>query len=205
MKVTVHFLDGEELEGDSDAVTLEHIGFPLKLGAGKNVSQVYISLVAIKYVEINPVAGDVSEEDPRVGLPKVVLHFLDGETMHTYQDEFFGQQSEGYNVRLWDAKKRALVRVMVSMHSLKGVFFVQSFDSRTEEDKRANATRRRTGKTEEEVPTAWLTEDDNLDVDAETRRLARAYQRKLALERDLDLGGDPIVFEKAITPPLLAW
>jgi pilus assembly protein CpaF len=203
VRVTVHFVDGEELEGDSDAVSLEHIGFPLKLGAGTNASNVYLSLVAIKYVAINPLAGDVSEEgDPRVGLPKVVLHFLDGETMHTYKDEYFGQQSEGYNVRLWDPKKRALVRVMVSMHALKGVFFVESFDSRTEEDKRANATRRRTGKTEEEVPTAWLTDDGNQEVDPETRRLARAYQRRLALERDLDLGGDPIVFEKAITQRL---
>ncbi len=205
MRVTVHFVDGEELEGESDAVSLEHIGFPLKLGAGKNTSNVYLSLVAIKYVAINPVAGDVSEEgDPRVGqsTPKVVLHFLDGETMHTYKDEYFGQQSEGYNVRLWDPKTRSLTRVMVSMHALKGVFFVESFDSRTEEDKRANATRRRHHKTQEEVPTAWLMEDQTLEVDAETRRLARAYQRRLADERDLDLGTDPIRFEKAISQRL---
>jgi len=198
-------VDGEELEGESDAVSLEHIGFPLKLGAGKNTSNVYLSLVAIKYVAINPVAGDVSEEgDPRVGqsTPKVVLHFLDGETMHTYKDEYFGQQSEGYNVRLWDPKTRSLTRVMVSMHALKGVFFVESFDSRTEEDKRANATRRRHHKTQEEVPTAWLMEDQTLEVDAETRRLARAYQRRLADERDLDLGTDPIRFEKAISQRL---
>jgi len=198
-------VDGEELEGESDAVSLEHIGFPLKLGAGKNTSNVYLSLVAIKYVAINPVAGDVSEEgDPRVGqsTPKVVLHFLDGETMHTYKDEYFGQQSEGYNVRLWDPKTRSLTRVMVSMHALKGVFFVESFDSRTEEDKRANATRRRHKKTQEEVPTAWLMEDQTLEVDAETRRLARAYQRRLADERDLDLGTDPIRFEKAISQRL---
>ena len=205
MRVTVHFVDGEELEGESDAVSLEHIGFPLKLGAGKNTSNVYLSLVAIKYVAINPVAGDVSEEgDPRVGqsTPKVVLHFLDGETMHTFKDEYFGQQSEGYNVRLWDPKTRSLTRVMVSMHALKGVFFVESFDSRTEEDKRANATRRRHHKTQEEVPTAWLMEDQTLEVDAETRRLARAYQRRLADERDLDLGTDPIRFEKAISQRL---
>jgi len=198
-------VDGEELEGESDAVSLEHIGFPLKLGAGKNTSNVYLSLVAIKYVAINPVAGDVSEEgDPRVGqsTPKVVLHFLDGETMHTFKDEYFGQQSEGYNVRLWDPKTRSLTRVMVSMHALKGVFFVESFDSRTEEDKRANATRRRHHKTQEEVPTAWLMEDQTLEVDAETRRLARAYQRRLADERDLDLGTDPIRFEKAISQRL---
>jgi pilus assembly protein CpaF len=205
VRVTVHFVDGEELEGESDAVSLEHIGFPLKLGAGKNTSNVYLSLVAIKYVAINPVAGDVSEEgDPRVGqsTPKVVLHFLDGETMHTFKDEYFGQQSEGYNVRLWDPKTRSLTRVMVSMHALKGVFFVESFDSRTEEDKRANATRRRHKKTQEEVPTAWLMEDQTLEVDAETRRLARAYQRRLADERDLDLGTDPIRFEKAISQRL---
>jgi pilus assembly protein CpaF len=204
VKVTVHFADGEELEGDSDAVSLDRIGFPLRLGAGKNTSNVYVSLVAIKYVAIAPVAGDRHEEgDPRVGqkLPKVVLHFLDGETLHTYKDEYFKQQAEGYNVRLWDAKRRSLIRVMVSLHSLKGVFFVESFDSRSEEDKRANATRRRTGKSEE-APTAWLLDDEALEIDQETRRLAGAYQRKLALERDLELSGDPIRFEKAISQRL---
>src|SRR5438552_6874474 len=90
---------------------------------------------------------------------------------------------------------------MVSLHALKGVFFVESFDSRTEEDKRANATRRRKGKTEE-APTAWLLDDDSLEIDSETRRLAGAYQRKLALERDLELSGDPIRFEKAISQRL---
>jgi pilus assembly protein CpaF len=205
VRVTVHFVDGEELEGESDAVSLDQIGFPLKLGAGKNASNVYLSLVAIKYVAINPVAVDVSEEgDPRVGqsMPKVVLHFLDGETMHTYKDEYFGQQSEGYNVRLWDPNTRSLTRVMVSMHALKGIFFVESFDSRTEEDKAANATRRRQNKTHEEVPTAWLMEDQMLEVDAETLRLAHTYQRRLALERDLELGTEPIRFEKAISERL---
>src|SRR6266566_5679347 len=180
MRVTVHFVDGEELEGDSDAVSLDRIGFPLRLGAGKNASNVYVSLVAIKYVAMAAVAGDRHEEgDPRVGhkLDKVVLHLLDGETLHTYKDEYFKQQAEGYNLRLWDAKQRALIRVMVSLHALKGVFFVESFDSRTEEDKRANATRRRKGKTEE-APTAWLLDDDSLEIDSETRRLAGAYQRK---------------------------
>ena len=205
MRVTVHFVDGEELEGNSDAVSLDRMGFPLRLGEGKNASNVYLSLVAIKYVSITPPAGDRNQEgDPRVGqsMPKVVLHFLDGETLHTYKDEYFGQQSEGYNVRLWDPKTRSLTRVMVSMHALKGVFFVESFDSRAEEDKRANATRRRQNKTQEEVPTAWLMEDETLEVDAETGRLARTYQRRLALERDLELGTDPVRFEKAISERL---
>ena len=45
-------------------------------------------------------------------------------------------------------------------------------------------------------------EDQTLEVDAETRRLARAYQRRLALERDLELGTDPIRFAKAISQRL---
>jgi hypothetical protein len=134
-------------------------------------------------------------------MPKVVLHCLDGKTMHTYKDECFGRQSEGYNVRLWDPKTRSLTRVMVSLHALKGVFFIESFDSRTEEDKRANATRRQQHKSEE-APTAWLLDDQNLEIDPETRRLAGAYQCRLALERDLELSGDPVRFEKAISQRL---
>ena len=176
----------------------------VRLGAGKNTRNVQVSLVAIKYVAIGASASDREEDgDPRISenLPKVVLHFLDGETMHTYQDRFFGQKDEGYNVRLWDRKSHALVRVMVSMHALKGVFFVESFDSRTEQDKKDNATRRRGAKTEE-VPTTWAFEDQALEIDPETRRLAGAYQRRLALERDLELGSDPVIMEKAIATRL---
>jgi len=90
---------------------------------------------------------------------------------------------------------------MVSLHALKGVFFVESFDSRTEEDKRANATRRRQHKSEE-APTAWLLDDQSLEIDPETRRLAGAYQRRLARERDLELSGDPVWFEKATSQRL---
>ena len=161
MRVTVHFLDGEALEGDSDAVSLEKIGFPLSIAGDGNSRNVYISLAAIKYIAINPVAGDRAQQgDPRAdqSLPKAVLHFLDGETMHTYKDEYFGHQSEGYNARLWDPKAKALVRVIVSMHALKGVFFVDSFDSRSEEDKRDHAGSSRQ-RPPDAVPTAWVHED----------------------------------------------
>jgi pilus assembly protein CpaF len=200
VKVTVHFLDGEEIAGDSDALSLEKIGFPLRVSGEGNSRNVYVSVAAIKYVAIDPVAGDRGEDgDPRAGtdLPKAVLHFLDGDTMHTYKDEYFGQQSEGYNARLWDPRARALLRVMVSMHALKGVFFVDTFDSRTEVDKRDNASRLRKIRARE-VPTDWIREEPIPDVDPELRRLARSYQRRLALERDLELGTDPVRFEKEI-------
>jgi pilus assembly protein CpaF len=200
VRVTVHFLDGEQIEGDSDALSLEKIGFPLRVAGDGNSRNVYVSVAAIKYVAINPVAGDRTREgDPRVslGLPKAVLHFVDGDTMHTYKDEYFGQQAEGYNARIWDPRARALLRVMVSMHALKGVFFVDSFDSRTESDKRDDATRLRQPGSRQ-VPTDWIKADPAPDIDPELRRLARAYQRRLALEPDLEPGADPIHFEKAI-------
>src|SRR5258708_18163678 len=121
--------------------------------------------------------------------------------MHSFKDDRFRPQAEGYHVRLGDPKSRALLRVMVSMHALKGVFFVESFDSRTEQDKKDNATRRRSAKTEE-VPTTWAFEDQALEIDPETRRLAGAYQRRLALERDLELGSEPVLMEKAIATRL---
>ena len=195
----MHFLDGEQIEGDSDALSLEKIGFPLRVSSEGNSRNVYVSVAAIKYVAINPVAGDRVERDPRVGmnLPKAVLHFVDGDTISTYKDEYFGQQSEGYNARLWDPKARALLRVMVSMYALKGVFFVDSFDSRTDADKREHGTRPRRTRAQE-VPIDWIQEERAPDVDPELRSLARNYQRRLALERDLELGTDPVRFENAI-------
>ena len=200
MKVTVHFLDGEQIEGDSDALSLEKIGFPLRVAGEGNSRNVYVSVAAIKYVAITPVAGDRTEHgDPRAGrnLPKAVLHFLDGDTMHTYKDEYFGQQSEGYNARLWDPKARALLRVMVSMHALKGVFFVDRFDSRTEADRSDNGIRLRKA-SPSGVPTDWIQAEPTPEIDPELRSLARTYQRRLALERDLELGDDPVRFEKGI-------
>ena len=49
MKVTVYFADGERMEGESGAMTLTKMGFPVVPSAGNN-DLVWVSLSAIKYV-----------------------------------------------------------------------------------------------------------------------------------------------------------
>src|SRR5258708_35066290 len=105
MKVTVKFLDGEVLGGDSEAVTLEKMGFPVTLRQG-NTRTVWVSLAAIKYVVLHGPGSSKHENDPRLnqGLPQAGMHFLDRDTLRRYKDEHFRQQSEGYNLQGWNAK-----------------------------------------------------------------------------------------------------
>ena len=198
MKVTVRFLDGEELEGESDAATLEKMGFPLTLSEG-NSRTVWVSLAAIKYVVLHALTERSTSSDPRAnrGLQKVVFHFLDGDTVRSYKDDGFEQRGEGYACQVWDRKRRSLDRVLVSMHSLKGVFYVDEWDARSTAEKRDNALNRRPGK-QDNVPIAWVQDEALADVDPDIVRMARVYQRRLALEPDLEITSDPILFEKAI-------
>jgi pilus assembly protein CpaF len=203
MRVTVHFADGEELTGDAEAISLEKLGFSMSVTGG-NTRTVWVAMPQIKYVVVHNLGTEpTGTADPRAnhGLQKAVFHFADGETIHSYRDEYFVEEAQGFNLRLWNPKEQALERVVVSGHGLKGVFFVESFDSRTDADKRANATRRRVGPVAE-VPTDWL-DDPTAEFDPELRRIAYSYQRRLALERDLELSSsDPLAFEQAISARL---
>ncbi|MDP9325267.1 MAG: Flp pilus assembly complex ATPase component TadA, partial [Candidatus Dormibacteraeota bacterium] len=200
MKVTVHFSDGEELTGDAGGVSLEKLGFSMTV-PGSNSRTVWVAMPQIKYVVVHGMDTQKSKDgDPRAdqGLPKIVFHFADGETLNSYRDEYFVEEAQGFNLRLWNPRDGALERVVVSGHALKGMFQVESWDSRNEDEKRANATRRRRGATLD-VPKAWLDESAD-DIDPEVRQQARTYQRRLALERDLELSStDPMAFEKAIS------
>lgn len=139
MRVTVRFVDGEQLDGEAEQVSLDRGGFTL-VGLGGNTQRVWVGSGAIKYVVLHP--GEVTEgvdHDPRENQPlnKVVLHFLDGEVLHTYEDEVFAEQPGGFTVQLWDETWRQLVKVLVSATSLKGVFFVDEWDSRSDDERRA--------------------------------------------------------------------
>ena len=141
MKVTVRFLDGEVLHGDSEAATATRMGFPVMFQGGNN-QIAWISMASIKYIVFhNSHFDDGSAEDPRheQGLIKVVLHFVDGETMRTYKDDTFSQEGEGFYLRLWEQESQALKRVLVSLHALKAIFFVNQWDSRTESEKEEHA------------------------------------------------------------------
>jgi hypothetical protein len=139
MKVQIRFADGEVLEGDSEAATATRMGFPVMPEGGNN-QIAWISMASIKYVLFKGGHFDVGvEEDPRgnQGLIKVVLRFADGETLRTYKDDTFAQEGEGFYLRIWDQETRSLVRVLVSLHSLKAIFFVNEWDSRSDQERAA--------------------------------------------------------------------
>ena len=136
MRVTVRFLDGEVLEGDSDAATLSQMGFPVAVEKG-NTQVAWISLASIKYVLFNDTQEGGADHDPRANedLTKIVLHFVDGEILRTYKDDVFSQESEGFMLRLWDPATKGLIRALISLHALKAIFFVNQWDSRTDEER----------------------------------------------------------------------
>jgi hypothetical protein len=140
MRVTVRFVDGERLDGNAEQVSLDSGGFTL-VGTGGNTRSIWVGAGAIKYVAIHPATSETYEHDPRDGdrLPKLVLHFLDGETLRTYQDQAYARQAGGFTMRLWDDEEKQLVKALVSGASLKGVFAVDEWDSRTEEEKRRHS------------------------------------------------------------------
>jgi hypothetical protein len=137
MQVQIRFLDGEILDGESDAATLQRMGFPVSFAGGNN-QIAWVSLASIKYVLFKGGHFDEgSEEDPRnrQNLVKVVMHFVDGETMRSYKDDTFSQDGEGFNMRVYDRESKSLLRVLVSLHALKAIFFVNEWDSRSEEER----------------------------------------------------------------------
>ncbi|MEA2683784.1 MAG: hypothetical protein QOK05_2112 [Chloroflexota bacterium] len=137
MQVQIRFLDGEIMEGESDAATLQRMGFPVSFAGGNN-QIAWVSLASIKYVLFKGGHFDEgAEEDPRnhQNLVKVVMHFVDGETMRSYKDDTFSQDGEGFNMRVYDPETKSLLRVLVSLHALKAIFFVNEWDSRTEEER----------------------------------------------------------------------
>jgi hypothetical protein len=137
MKVQIRFLDGEILDGDSEAATATRMGFPVMPRGGNN-QIAWISMASIKYVKFTGGQFEMGQSaDPRSGqnLIKVVMHFVDGETMRTYKDDTFAQEGEGFYLRIWDDEAQALVRILVSLHALKAIFFVNEWDSRTDEER----------------------------------------------------------------------
>ena len=193
MQVIVHFADGEVMEGSSEAMTLSKMGFPFVPHSGNN-ELVWISLSSIKYVVIlggnlEPALGG----DPREGrgLPKIVIRFHDGETIRTYRDDSWGQESEGFNIRIWEPKLQAVVRVLVSLHSIKGIFFVRDWDSRSESERLEFATKTKAGPAR---PKAAARPAPG-EPDAQMVQLTLKYRQRLARLSDPDLtSGDPVVF-----------
>jgi len=141
VRVIVHFTDGEAMEGSSAALTLSKMGFPVVPDSGNN-ELVWVSLSSIKYVVILSGHLETSiDGDPRaeLDLPKVVVRFHDGDTIRTYRDDGWGQDGEGFNIRIWEPSLQAVVPVLVSPHAIKGIFFVREWDSRSEAERLQHA------------------------------------------------------------------
>jgi hypothetical protein len=136
MRVTIRFIDGEIMQGTSEAATLSRMGFPVMLD-GSNNQVAWVSLASIKYVLFKDTVHEGGDGDPRdsQGMTKIVLHFVDGEIMRSFKDDTFSQDGEGFMLRFWDPEQNGLIRVIVSLHALKAIFFVNQWDSRSDEEK----------------------------------------------------------------------
>ncbi|GAC1334819.1 MAG: hypothetical protein NVSMB17_16990 [Candidatus Dormibacteria bacterium] len=148
MKLTVHFVDGENLDGEAEEVSLDRGGFKL-VGTVGNTRSAWVGAGAIKYIVVHAASEErYGERDPRDSsdLTKVALHFLDGEVQHTYRDAVYAEQPGGFVVSLFDPDTHQLLRALVPGTSLKGVFVVEEWDSRTAEEKRRRAGARRRGR-----------------------------------------------------------
>jgi hypothetical protein len=132
----VRFMDGEVLEGQSEAANLQKMGFPVVFPEGNN-QIAWVSLASIKYVLFPDSIFDQGTADAREqqGMTKVVLHFSDGEIMRSFKDDTFQQEGEGFNMRIWSPQAGGLLRVIVSLHALKAIFFVTEWDSRNEDER----------------------------------------------------------------------
>jgi pilus assembly protein CpaF len=196
MKVTVHFADGERIDGDSAALSLMQMGFPVVPASGNN-SLVWVSLSAIKYVLIHAGNMEASKDgDPRArrGLPKIVIRFKDGEVIRTYRDESWGAEGDGFKLRIWDSKLGVLIPALVSLHHVKGIFFVKQWDSRSSEEKLVTAAGRPRD-VPGSAPGMVLTQVGGPQMEA----LARAYRGRLARIRDPRLAGQvPEEFAAAV-------
>jgi pilus assembly protein CpaF len=199
MRVTVHFVDGERIDGASEAMTLSKLGFPIVPDASNN-ELVWVSLTAIKYVLVH--AGNIQtgeDGDPRVpyDLPKVVIRFHDGEVIRTFRDESWGQEAEGFRLRTWDAKQRQLMPTLVSLHAVKGIFFVKEWDSRTAEEKLGRQPRAAGNGHLTPVKVEGL--PPSAEADQELILLAQDYRARLARIRDAKLvSGTPAEFATAV-------
>ena len=176
------------------------MGFPIVPDASGNNQQIWVSLAALKYVILHDDSpGKQHRQDPRERGSKykrVVLRFQDGETLRTYADEASGQTDEGFSCLIWDEQTKQLDRVLVSLHALKGIFFVKEWDSRSEEEKlRWLPAQKKKESAAKSVP---LVEADAGD-DPELRRLADGFRQRLAQVRDARLTSrDPEVLRKAM-------
>jgi hypothetical protein len=184
MRVTVRFVDGEELKGTAESVSLDGGGFTL-VGTEGNTRSIWVGPGAIKYVMIQPARkSPPADTDPRGGenLPKLVLHFLDGEVVRTYQDRFFAPQAGGFALRLWDDRSRQLVKAIVAGASLKGIFTVDEWDSRSDQPSRTGASQR---ESEESAPVPDAADQETLanlgpEVEAGTAEPVPADQPPVA-------------------------
>jgi pilus assembly protein CpaF len=202
MKVTIQFADGERVEGDASAISLTKMGFPVVPSDG-NSSLIWVSLSAIKYVLIHAgtmEGSDLGDPRARLGLPKIVIRFKDGEVIRTYRDDTWAAEGEGFKLRMWDSKLGVLIPALVSLHHVKGIFFVKEWDSRSSEEKLATAGSR-PRRSLAAAPPLVVNESGAPEIQA----LARAYRGRLAQVRDPRLAGQvPEDFAAAVQQHLVA-
>jgi hypothetical protein len=142
VRIVIHFLDGELLEAESDAVDQQRLTFLVRPTSGNN-RLAWISLSAIKHITFPDAPVDPAPDSRGgPGREKVVVRFLDGEVVRAYKDEAFSQEGLCFNLRLIDGETGHLQRALISSYGVKAIFFVDQWDSRSpaEESQAARPT-----------------------------------------------------------------
>jgi hypothetical protein len=139
VRVVIRFTDNETINAESEGIDPTRFGFfarPLDEAALNN-RMVWVPLGSVKYVLLLEAPNEEAPGgDPREAsqMEKLVLHFHGGEIMRAYRDDAFSQEGSCFNVRVWDPETHRLMRAIVTTHSLKGIFFVEKWDSRSPEE-----------------------------------------------------------------------
>ena len=156
MRILIHFLDGESLEAESDAVNQQRLTFLVRPTSGNN-RLAWISLSSVKYISFPDAPVDRAADGP--GSPertKVVVRFLDGEVVRAYKDEAFSQEGLCFNLRLVDGQTGKVQRALISSYGVKAIFFVDQWDSRLpEEAKQGRGAPQLTTALSRAAPRSW--------------------------------------------------
>jgi pilus assembly protein CpaF len=196
--VAVHFTDGEVVHGYLNLAKLEEHSFWLRPLAC-NARLVQILQAGFKYFVLqDSQPGDARhEEDPNDSQTekKVVVRFLDGECMRTRMDDSFGAFKGMLRMSVQSQFTNGSETVFASPAALKGIFHVERWDSRSDDDRLVSLvpplSPRQTDPGRSRTSVSAIPEN--------IAKLAVKLRKDLVQVADADLGSrDPVRFRAAL-------
>jgi pilus assembly protein CpaF len=199
VKATIYFADGERDEG---TIPTGPLGSSFEFTPNSsNTKMAKLTLSSLKYIIFNEDNPVVFKEDPRrkKKLQKVVLRFRDGDIIRTYKDDYFSDDSERVSLQAWEPTQKVLLKVLAPQNSLKGIYFVEEWDSRSQEEKQSFLFRQESAKNED-IPVVWTgIEEETTSISEKIRQMAPFYQQRLAKTQSVyETMDDPTAFTHAI-------